>query len=89
MIIPNCLTPGEADIFSLDNVQEAITLLDLVPVPSKSFKTNIAIETRVSTWLAEAPNSRAAVISAPRTILDMWATPIVDPGAFNQAKCPF
>jgi hypothetical protein len=89
MIIPNCLTPGEAELFVAPNVQEAIHLLDLIPVPSKSFKTNLAVDSRISTWLAEAPNSPTAVISAPRTILDMWATPIVDPGAFNAAKCPF
>lgn len=94
MIIPDIyiminLTPGESELFNLPNVQEAIAALDMVVVPSKSYKTNIAISTRVDQWLADAQKAPAAVISRPRTILDMFSVPIASPEAFKNGNCPF
>lgn len=83
------LTPGESELFNLTNVQEAIAALDMVVVPSKSYRTNLAVASRVDQWLADAQKATAAVISRPRTISDMWLTPIVDPSTFKNGNCPF
>jgi hypothetical protein len=83
------LTPGEQDILQHPNVLLAVDLLDLVPVPSKTYKTNIAIAARVDTWLSDFITAPPRPASPPRTMVDIWLTPIVDPSSLKIGFCPF
>lgn len=85
----SCLTPGESRILQHPNVILATQLLDLTPVPSKSYKTNIAIADRVNQWVSGFAHTPKAAITTPRSTQRSSPWTIVDPGACVEAVHPF
>jgi hypothetical protein len=74
------LTPKQSRLLqSLD--PEILAMLDLVPVPSHEYKTNLAIQARVNAWIEEARNLPVVKRTLTKMMADRLPWEIIDPSA--------